>query len=229
MKFGIVRFPGNSFANDCYFFINSVLGQSVDYIRHDNNNSLQYDCVILPGGASFGDYLRCGALAAQTPVIKELLNFADKGGTVIGIGNGFQLLTECNLLPGALVRNKSDKFISQSAYISVTNKKTIFTSSISFDTAKVSLAHGYGQFIADEEVLYRIENEERVVFRYSDIDGRVVEEGNVDGSVNNIAGIVNWEGNVLGIMALPERIIDKNEDYKFGRAIFKSLLSQISV
>jgi phosphoribosylformylglycinamidine synthase len=228
MKFGIVIFPGSTFADDCYRVIKNLLSCDVEYISHSETKSLRHDCVVLPGGSSYGDHPRCGSLASTAPVMKEVADFAGKGGPVIAIGNGFQALTECSLLPGILIRNKSDRFICRETYLKVENRTSMFTSAFKSTIVKFNVAHGFGQYTANTETLERLENEGRVAFRYADTNGRAIEECNPEGSANNIAGILSYEGNVVGMMPFPERSADNIFGCTDGLDLFKSILSQVA-
>ena len=228
MKFGIVVFHGSTFAEECYYMINHILKCDAEYINHTEHNSLRHDCIIIPGGASYGDQPRCGVLARSTPVIEEIVSFARKGGPVIGIGNGFQIMTECLLLPGTLARNKNDLFICREAYLKVENRTSMFTSAFKSTVVKFNVAHGFGRYMADTESIEQLESEGRVAFRYSDNHGRIIEESNPEGSTNNIAGILNREGNVIGMMPFPERSADSIFGSADGLNIFYSILAQVA-
>jgi phosphoribosylformylglycinamidine synthase len=184
------------------------------------------DCVILPGGFSYGDYLRCGAIAQFSPIMKEVVNFANKGGHVIGICNGFQILTESGLLPGTLLRNKSLTFLCKDVNLKVLNNSVAFTSKIELnDMLTIPIAHGEGNYFADEDTIKELEDNNRVVFKYCDANGVINTESNPNGSLNNIAGIVNKNGNVLGMMPHPERYCDSILGRDDGLKVFKSINS----
>jgi len=228
MKFGVVTFPGSNCDHDCYSVTKDVMRQEVEYLWYKDRDLKKSDCIILPGGFSYGDYLRCGAIARFAPIMEEVIAFAKKGGPVIGICNGFQVLVESGLLPGALIRNKSLKFICEDVYLKVDNKKTLFSSCITKDVIKVPIAHGEGQYFADANVIEQLEKENRVVFRYSGPDGRVIDDFNPNGSLNNIAGIVSFEGNVMGMMPHPERCSEEILNNTDGRGIFESIVAGVS-
>ena len=217
MKFVIVVFPGSNCDWDSYHVVTQVLKQKAQFVWHKETKLPKADCVILPGGFSYGDYLRTGAIARFSPIMSEVVRFAKGGGRVIGICNGFQVLTESGLLPGVLMRNRDLKFICETVSLKVENNRTGFTKRYEKGArVQIPIAHGEGNYFADEGTLDRIEGEGRVVFRYDPV--------NPNGSQRNIAGILNKEGNVLGMMPHPERCAEGvlgNED---GRKIFESLL-----
>jgi phosphoribosylformylglycinamidine synthase len=225
MKFGVVTFPGSNCDHDCFTVARDVLKQEAEFLWYKDRDLKHSDCIVLPGGFSYGDYLRCGAIARFAPIMEEVVRFAKKGGPVIGICNGFQILTEAGLLPGALLRNTSLKFICKDVHLKVINKKTRFTSAIKPDVIRVPIAHGEGRFFADPEVIDRLEKEGRVAFRYAMPNGEVNDTGNPNGSLNNIAGIVSDQGNVLGMMPHPERCSEPLLGNHDGRGIFDSLLA----
>ncbi len=221
MNCSVITFPGSNCDRDA-MFATELAGWKVKNVWHEDKKlPVGTDLVILPGGFSYGDYLRCGAIARFAPVMQDVVKFAKKGGYVIGICNGFQVLTESGLLPGVLLRNNSLKFICKDVNLSVTNNQTAFTNKyIKNETITLPIAHGDGNYYADEEVIYELEGEGRVVFRYSDKNGNITDEVNPNGSINNIAGIINAEGNVMGMMPHPERYSDKILGYEDGLRIF---------
>ena len=217
MKFGIVVFPGSNCDHDAYHVVKHVLGQSAEFLWHKDRDLKGSEVVVLPGGFSYGDYLRCGAIARFSPVMEEVVAFANKGGKVIGICNGFQVLTEAHLLPGALLQNTSRKFVCKQTPLRVENNKTSFTRAYSDkQEVQIPVAHGEGNFFIDDEGLKRLEGEGQVVFRYS--------IHNPNGARNDIAGIINQKGNVLGMMPHPERAAEKLLGSEDGRLLFESLL-----
>lgn len=225
MKFGVVVFPGSNCDADCLHAIKTVTGQPVEYIWHKSGSVDGFDCIVLPGGFSYGDYLRCGAIARFSPVMTPIIKFAQKGGLVIGICNGFQILTEAGLLPGALHRNNNLKFICKDSFLRVENNQTPFTCQVGARAViKVPIAHGEGNYYADQETLNALEENGQVVFRYCDANGEITPAANPNGSVNNIAGICNKQGNVLGMMPHPERCAEAVLGNTDGQVIFKSLL-----
>lgn len=206
MRFGVVVFPGTWSDGDCYHALHDAMGQEVDYLWHKDTNLTPYDCIILPGGFSYGDYLRCGAIARFSPVMQAVAEFAERGGLVFGICNGFQILCEAGLLPGALMRNNHLQFRCQWVHLRVENPATPFTQACrEGQVLHVPISHGEGSYYADEITLRRLEDENRIVVRYCAADGTITEDANPNGSVGNIAGIVNERGNVFGMMPHPER------------------------
>jgi phosphoribosylformylglycinamidine synthase len=229
MKFGVVVFPGSNCDHDTYHVISKVIGQPVDFIWHKEEEIGPYDAIILPGGFSYGDYLRSGALARFSPVMRSVKQFAREGGLVLGICNGFQILCEAGLLPGALLRNSNLKFICRHVNIRVESTDTPFTSSCApGQVLSAPIAHGEGNFFCDPMTLEELERENRIIFRYCDDDGQVTAEANPNGSIANIAGICNRERNVLGMMPHPERAADTLLGSNDGRLIFLSLSVSLS-
>ena len=228
MKFGVVVFPGTWSDVDCYHVLDDVLHQEVGYIWHKDTDLSNYDCVILPGGFSYGDYLRCGAIARFSPVMESVVEFAGKGGLVLGICNGFQVLCESGLLPGALLRNDSLEFRCQWVNLRVDNSASIFTRGCETgQRLRVPISHGEGRYYADKETLQSLEDEGRVLFRYCAEDGTVSAEANPNGSLNYIAGISNRDGNVLGMMPHPERCCEPVLGGTDGLYIFESMIKAI--
>ncbi len=226
MKFGVAVFPGSNCDYDTYYVIDEVLGKEVKFLHWEDRN-IDVDCVVIPGGFSFGDYLRPGALAARTPLAEAIYDFAQKGGLVIGICNGFQILTEMHLLPGALIPNRRLKFVCKPVYLRVENNRTPFTRALGEgEVIKVPIAHHDGNFYAPPEQLEEIEKNGQVVLRYCSPEGEVLPEYNPNGSLNNIAGIVNKEGNVFGLMPHPERASETELGNNQGLTIWYSLLKE---
>ena len=224
MKFGVVVFPGSNCDFDTFYALKDVVGQPTTYLWHKDHDLKGVDCVVLPGGFSYGDYLRSGAIARFSPLMQEVREFAEKGGLVLGICNGFQVLLELGLLPGAMVRNKNLKFLCQLVHIRVENEKTRFTQKgKKGQVLKIPIAHFDGNYYAPPEVLKEIETNKQVVFRYSDEKGRLTEEANVNGSLNCIAGLINKRGNVMGMMPHPERASEALLGSSDGLVIFKSM------
>ncbi len=222
-KFGIIVFPGANCDHDAYYATKKVLGYDAEFIWHKEKDLKNSNVIILPGGFSYGDYLRTGAIARFSPVMEEVIKFANNGGIVIGICNGFQILLETGLLPGAMQKNQSLKFVCKDVYIKIENKETIFTKSIKQDVLKIPIAHGEGNYYADEETLKALEENKQIVFKYSSKEGKVYKEFNPNGSLKNIAGIMNKNGNVLGMMPHPERACDPLLKRTDGALIFKSI------
>ncbi len=224
MKFGVVVFPGSNCDHDCHYAAGYV-GEDVEYIWHGATNLEHFDCLILPGGFSYGDYLRTGAIARFSPVMQAVSDFAKQGGLVIGICNGFQILLEAGLLPGAMLKNKGLKFICRYVNLRVENAKTPFTSAVPEGTVlSIPIAHNEGNYFADDKTLDELRSGNRIVLRYCDVNGHVTEEANPNGAIDNIAGIVNEEGNVFGLMPHPERAVEGLLGSTDGRLIFQSII-----
>lgn len=225
MRFGIVVFPGTWSDTDCYYVVKDVLGQDASYIWHQETDLAGYDCVVLPGGFSYGDYLRAGAIARFSPVMTVLHDFAADGGKVIGICNGFQILCEAGLLPGVLRRNQHLEYRCQWANLRTERTDTPFTSRCQIgQVLHVPVSHGEGNYYADDQVLAQLEEEGRVLFRYCEATGEVTDSANPNGSAHNIAGIVNSQGNVLGMMPHPERSCEDLLGSTDGNLIFQSII-----
>jgi phosphoribosylformylglycinamidine synthase len=226
MKFGVVVFPGSNCDHDCYHVLRHVLKQEVDYIWHKDKDLKGCDCIVLPGGFSYGDYLRTGAIARFSPVMKEIEKFAQAGKLVIGICNGFQILLEAGLLPGAMKRNNSLKFICKYVDLSVENNKIPFTLGCKEkQVLRIPIAHNEGNYFADEGTLKELKKHNQIVFRYCHEDGRVDLLANPNGSLENIAGICNRQGNILGMMPHPERCSEAELGSEDGRLIFESAIN----
>lgn len=225
MKFAIIVFPGSNCDHDAYHAVKHVLGQEAEYVWHKETTLKGFDCAVLPGGFSYGDYLRTGAIARFSPVMSAVIDFAGKGGLVLGICNGFQVLTEAGLLPGVLMRNRGLKFICSQVSLRVENNGTPFTSAYKAkDVVKIPIAHADGNYFADDDTIKRLEGSGRVVFRYCGLDGSVTDGANPNGSINNIAAIVNEKGNVMGTMPHPERACEADLGSVGGLPLFKSIL-----
>lgn len=226
MQVGIVRFPGSNCDADVLHLITNLLGHDGRYIWHQESSLDGVECVIIPGGFSFGDYLRCGAMAKASPVMKAVIGFAGGGGRVLGICNGFQILTEAGLLPGALLRNQSGRFCCKDVHIRVESTKGVLTKRChSGQIVRIPIAHGEGRYYIDEAGYGEIEENQQILFRYCTGKGEITGESNPNGSMENIAGVCNREGNVCGLMPHPERCSEKilgNED---GLPFWISLLS----
>jgi phosphoribosylformylglycinamidine synthase I len=226
MKFGVVIFPGSNCDEDIIHVLEKIMGQQVVRLWHKDHDLQGADFIILPGGFSFGDYLRSGAIARFSPIMQEVIQFAAKGGKVMGICNGFQILTEAGLLPGALLHNEHRKFICRNIYLKPQTTNSLVTAQIDPQRAlKIPIAHGEGNYFADVELLKQINDNDQVLFRYCDEAGNITTDANPNGSIENIAGVCNAERNVFGFMPHPERAADSllaNED---GLAIFESIVS----
>ncbi len=225
MKFGVVTFPGSNCDEDMVYVLQDLMGQKVERLWHKDTDLKGVDFVVLPGGFSFGDYLRSGAIAKLSPIMGEVINHANKGGYVLGVCNGFQILTESGLLEGALLHNNNQKFICKNVFLKPVSQTAAITKGLDLNqTVKIPIAHGEGRFFADQETIKRIEDNDQILFQYCSQDGIVSDEFNPNGALLNIAGITNSNKNVFGMMPHPERASDKfvaNED---GKLIFESLL-----
>lgn len=229
MIFSVVTFPGSNCDRDCHDAIGRVLGYSVRPVFHKERSLGTCDAVVIPGGFSYGDYLRAGALAKLSPIMYDIKRFAENGGLVIGICNGFQILCEAGLLPGALARNRTLRFISQEVFLRIESNNTPFTSAYELgQTIHLPIAHGEGCYVADEQTISELETQNRVLFRYAGPMRHDIPDGNPNGSRNAIAGIVNARGNVMGMMPHPERACDPNIAKTDGSAIFHSVAAAIS-
>jgi phosphoribosylformylglycinamidine synthase subunit PurQ / glutaminase len=228
-KFAVIRFPGSNCDQDAYYVIRDVLGKPVDYVWHQETSLKGYDVVILPGGFSYGDYLRTGAVARFAPIMTAVREHAERGGHVLGICNGFQVLCEAHLLPGALVRNAGCKFICKHVTLKVENAQTPFTTAYRpGQRLSIPIAHGEGRYVCDETTLQELETGGRILFRYTDAEGAATPEGNPNGSLSNIAGIANAGFNVMGMMPHPERASEKILGSADGRGIFESLVQALT-
>ena len=228
MKFGIVTFPGSNCDYDAYRAVTDGIGEQAMYLWHKDHDLSGCDVIILPGGFSYGDYLRAGAIARFSPIMREVSAHAERGGPVLAICNGFQIACEAGLLPGALLRNASLKFVSQPVRLSVETAETMFTSEYEQGAIiTLPVAHGDGRYTADDETLNRLEGDGQVVFRYVSGPGDADDWWNPNGSMRAIAGIQNKAGNVLGMMPHPERAIDPLLGAPFGLGIFKSMLASV--
>jgi phosphoribosylformylglycinamidine synthase len=228
MKFGVVTFPGSNCDQDIMDVLSRVMGQPVENLWHKNQELKGADMIILPGGFSYGDYLRSGAIARFSPVMQEVIQFAKKGGYVLGICNGFQILTEAGLVPGALLHNENRKFICRNIYLKPATSNSLLTSELDPNNAlKIPIAHGEGNYFARPDVIKSIEDQDQVLFRYCDEFGNVTPESNPNGSMHNIAGVCNAERNVFGMMPHPERAADAILGNQDGVAIFESILKSV--
>ncbi|WDH83242.1 phosphoribosylformylglycinamidine synthase subunit PurQ [Paenibacillus urinalis] len=217
MKFAVLVFPGSNCDIDCYKAVEETIGQPVDYVWHTATDLSAYDCIIVPGGFSYGDYLRCGAISRFAPVMNEVAKAAEQGKYVIGICNGFQILTEAGLLPGALLRNTGMKFVCHDSVLQVENNNTPFTSEYELgEEIIIPIAHGEGNYYCDEETLEKLKTNNQIVFTY---------KNNPNGSLNNIAGVSNERGNVVGMMPHPERAVNEVLGTTDGKRMFTSILN----
>jgi phosphoribosylformylglycinamidine synthase subunit PurQ / glutaminase len=218
MKFAVIVFPGSNCDSDMYYAIKNELGAEVEYVRHTETSLDQFDAVLLPGGFSYGDYLRCGAIARFSNIMSEIIKAAEAGKPVLGVCNGFQILLEAGLLPGALRRNESLKFICRPVQLKVENNETMFTSDYQAgEVINVPVAHGEGNYYCDDATLKTLKENKQILFTYND---------NINGSLENIAGIVNERGNVVGMMPHPERAVDELLGGADGLKLFQSIVKQ---
>ena len=227
-KFGIIIFPGTWSDKDCYYAINNILNNEAKYIWHKETNIDDFDCLVLPGGFSYGDYLRPGAIARFSPIMNEIINFAKTGKPIIGICNGFQILCEAKLLPGILLPNDIMEFRCTTTYLKVQNSNSIFTNQCNVnDILNIPISHGEGNYFANDDTIKDLEENKRILFKYSSISGNITKASKPNGSTNNIAGIINKKGNVLGMMPHPERSCEKSLGSEDGNLIFKSIMNNI--
>lgn len=224
-KFGVVVFPGSNCDHDAFYVLKNILNQDTRFLWHKDSSLEGVDVVILPGGFSYGDYLRCGAIARFSPIMKEVMSFARDGGVVIGICNGFQILCESGLLPGALLRNEGLTFVCKDVNLRVENLNTRFTSECSAgEVLRIPIAHGEGNYFADDKTINMLEHNGQILFRYCTSEGSVTPDSNPNGSINNIAGIMNERGNIMGLMPHPERAADPVLGRIDGQKIFSSII-----
>jgi phosphoribosylformylglycinamidine synthase I len=229
VKFGIVVFPGSNCDHDALYVAGNIMGQDARFVWHKESSLGDVDVVILPGGFSYGDYLRCGAIARFSPIMKDVVSFAQKGGMVLGICNGFQVLTEVGLLPGVLLRNSSLRFVCKYVTIRVENNTTPFTAACKQgEVLEIPVAHGDGNYFAEENTLKKLVDNKQIVFKYCAPEGNITETSNPNGAELNIAGIVNESGNVLGMMPHPERAADSTLRHTDGRKIFESIIQNFT-
>lgn len=228
MRFGIVRFPGSNCDEDCFWAAGGVLKKDAVYLWHQDKDLKNSNCIILPGGFSYGDYLRVAAVAKTSPIMQSIMKFAAKGGMVLGICNGFQVLCEAGLLPGAFLKNTNQQFICRDVFVKVININTPFTSRCKGDNIlKIPIAHGEGRFYADKNTLNKMYKKSQVILKYCSPEGIVNEDSNPNGSVDNIAGICNLKKNVFGLMPHPERCCEEILGSSDGIFIFNSILDYL--
>lgn len=229
MRIAVIVFPGSNCDHDVYYCFKKILNKSTDFVWHRETNLNNYDIIVLPGGFSYGDYLRCGAIAHFSPVMQEVVARSKKGIKILGICNGFQILTESGLLPGALMKNDNQKFVCKSVNLRIENDKTLFTHLCTQgDILTIPIAHAEGNFYCDPETLAGLDMHKQIVFRYCDEQGNTSVAANPNGSINNIAGIINREGNILGMMPHPERraerLLGNNDGIKILSSLVKNFL-----
>lgn len=229
MKFGVLVFPGSNCDHDAYHALKHIHGIDTTFIWHKETDIGNVDAIIIPGGFSYGDYLRSGAIARFSPVMNAVSDFAKKGGPVLGICNGFQILLEAQLLPGTMMANEQLRFTCKFVHLLCQNRRTPFTRDIADQTIlHIPVAHGEGNYFADNDLLRRMEDQNQIVFRYCNPDGSVSPESNPNGSVSNIAGICNTKGNVVGMMPHPERAVEKQLGSDHGQLVFQSVITQLA-
>jgi phosphoribosylformylglycinamidine synthase len=229
LSIAVIVFPGSNCDHDIYHAFKKVLGQATAFVWHRETNLDGYDLIILPGGFSYGDYLRCGAIARFSPVMQEVIVKARQGRKILGICNGFQILTESGLLPGALIKNDNQRFVCKTVDLRVENNNTMFTSMCQEnEILKIPIAHGEGNYYCDPEILESLKYNKQIVFRYCTAEGVIEPYANPNGSLENIAGIINREGNILGMMPHPERRMEKLLGNDDGMKILASLVENIS-
>ena len=227
MKFGVVVFPGSNCNMDMVYVIETIMKQEVVKLWHKDFDLQNCDFIILPGGFSYGDYLRSGAIANYSPIMGKVVEHANNGGYVMGVCNGFQILCESGLLPGALLHNTNHKFICKNIYLKPISKNTLITNQYSDDAIKIPIAHGEGRFYADENTLNKLVENDQILFKYSDENGNITKEANPNGSILNIAGICNKNRNVFGMMPHPERAADTELSNTDGKILFDSILNEV--
>jgi phosphoribosylformylglycinamidine synthase len=230
MRIGVIIFPGSNCDHDMIYVLREIMEQDVVELWHKEKDLKGTNAIILPGGFSYGDYLRSGAIARYSPIMESVIKFAKEGGFVFGVCNGFQILCEAGLLPGALLHNSNQKFICKNIYISVTNHKTALTNQTDgYKVLKIPISHGEGRYFADDKTIRMMNENEQVLFRYCDENGKVCQAINPNGSVENIAGICNTAKNVFGMMPHPERAADDELGNTDGQVIFESILKWFSI
>lgn len=229
MKFGVVIFPGSNCDEDLIYVLQDLMGNTVERLWHKDRDLKGVDFVMIPGGFSYGDYLRSGAIARFSPIMESVIEHCNKGGYAMGICNGFQILCEAGLLPGVLLHNNTQKFLCKNVYIKPATSSTVVTAGIDTDRAlKIPVAHAEGRYYAPPDVLQQLNENEQVIFRYCNEEGRFNKDSNVNGSLENIAGVTNATKNVFGMMPHPERAADKDLGNTDGRLIFDSLCAAVN-
>ena len=226
-KFGVVVFPGSNCDHDAFYALKKILNYDSTFLWHKESDLQGSNVIILPGGFSYGDYLRSGAIARFSPIMNSVVNFANKGGIVTGICNGFQILLEAGLLPGVMLKNENLKFVCKNVNLKVENRNIKFTSSVKKDVIKFPIAHGEGNYFADDDTLKLLQDNNQIVFRYSSASGLTESKFNPNGSRLNIAGIINKKGNILGMMPHPERCVDPILGNTDGKYIFESIVDNL--
>jgi phosphoribosylformylglycinamidine synthase len=222
MRVAVIRYPGSNCDQDALHAVRDDMGLAANYVWHEDHSLEGFQAVFIPGGFTYGDYLRCGAMAARAPIMDEVARFAREGRPVIGACNGFQILCEAGILPGALMRNERQKFLCKDVYLKADNRTSIWTRGVE-GVIRIPIAHGEGRYVADEDTIKRMEDREQIAFRYVDPTGNRVDEFNSNGSIHAIAGVVNEKGNVLGLMPHPERATNRTVGCTDGLQILNAL------
>ena len=229
MKFGVVTFPGSNCDEDMVYVLETIMGQEVVRLWHKDHDLQGSDFIMLPGGFSYGDYLRSGAIARFSPIMEEVINHCNKGGYAMGVCNGFQILCEADLLPGTLQHNNNQKFICDNVYLKPESHTALVTEGIRYDEVlKIPIAHGEGNYYASDDVIKELNDNDQVLFRYCDASGNVTDEANPNGSIENIAGVANAGKNVFGMMPHPERAADTELGNVDGKRLFESILGLVN-
>jgi phosphoribosylformylglycinamidine synthase subunit PurQ / glutaminase len=227
---GVIVFPGSNCDHDAYHAMKHVMGADTKFLWHKDNDLKDIDLLIIPGGFSYGDYLRSGAIARFSPIMQEVVKYAEEGRPVMGICNGFQILLESGLLPGAMLHNEKLRFVCKNVYIRVENNQTIFTSDLEKgEVLDMPVSHGEGNYFIESDGLKQLHDNDQIVFRYCNSEGQVTHESNFNGSVDSIAGICNNDGNVLGLMPHPERAVEEILGSTDGKKLFKAVLDQLTL
>lgn len=228
--FGVIVFPGSNCDHDAYHALAHVMNTKAKFLWHKDTDLSGVDFLLVPGGFSYGDYLRSGAIARFSPVMREVTRFALNGGPVLGICNGFQILLEAGLLPGAMLHNEKLRFVCKQTHLRCETTNTLFTQSLQpKQVLQLPVAHGEGNYFTDEDTLKQLQDNDQIVFRYSDAQGNTTKEANINGSIDNIAGICNKQRNVMGMMPHPERAVERKLGSEDGKLIFESILNELAV
>ncbi|NIT60646.1 MAG: phosphoribosylformylglycinamidine synthase subunit PurQ [Aliifodinibius sp.] len=228
--FGVIVFPGSNCDHDAYHAMAHVMNAETKFLWHKDTDLSDIDFLLIPGGFSYGDYLRSGAIARFSPIMQSVIEFAEKGGPVLGICNGFQILLEAGLLPGAMLHNKDLRFVCKQTHLRCETSDTLFTRNIEEGRVlQIPVAHGEGNYFTDDDQLKKLQDNDQIVFRYCDSQGNVTDEANFNGSVDNIAGICNTQRNILGMMPHPERAVEQLIGSDDGKHIFESVLNELAV
>ena len=229
-NFGVIVFPGSNCDHDAYHALAHIMNAETKFLWHKDTDLSDIDFLLIPGGFSYGDYLRSGAIARFSPIMQSVVDFAEQGKPVLGVCNGFQILLEAGLLPGAMLHNQQLRFVCKNTYIRCETSNSLFTRNIAEGTVlDIPVAHGEGNYVTDEDQLKKMQDNDQIVFRYCDADGNATEEANFNGSMDNIAGICNTQRNVLGMMPHPERAVEEILGSADGKQIFESVLNELAV